>query len=71
MASNQRDYCIHPSTIQKYSHQHKFRNLVSDGQEIHDFITWINKNFKEIANSNDTMTEKFNNNQTIIAVGFN
>jgi hypothetical protein len=30
--SNHRDYWRHPSTMQKYNHRHKFRNLVSDHQ---------------------------------------
>ena len=41
--TNQRDTNIHPTMLQKYSSSNKFRSLISDQQEIKDFMDWFTK----------------------------
>ena len=44
VGANQRNYNIHPSITQKYGS--KFKNLISDKQEIKDFMEWFNSKEK-------------------------
>lgn len=44
LGANHRNYNIHPSMTQKYGN--KFRNFISDKQEIKDFMEWFEQ--KEI-----------------------
>lgn len=36
-----RDYVVHPTMMQKYGS--RFKNMVSDGQEMRDFMDWFTK----------------------------
>lgn len=55
--------------MQKYGN--KFRNLISDSQEIKDFMEWFNNKEKEINSRTVNQTEKFYLYQSLIASGFN
>ncbi len=41
MGTNHRNFVTHPTMLQKYGN--KFRNLISDQQEIRDFLDWFRK----------------------------
>ena len=67
-AANSRNFIIHPSKIVKYSNQ--FKSLVSDQQDLKDFIDWMNEREKNIRNQNCSEEEKFAFKQNLLAAGF-
>ena len=54
---------------QKYAT--KFRDLVSDKQEIKDFLSWFEEKDKEIERKNLPSSKKFHFRQSLIASAFN
>ena len=66
---NKRNYDLYPSMRQKYAS--KFRDLISDKQEIKDFMTWFEEKDKEIQRKNIKESKKFHFRQSLIASGFN
>jgi hypothetical protein len=69
LGANHRNYDCHPSTLQKSSH--KFRDLVSDHQEIRDFMVWFTKKQKEIISNPGDPIKKFNRTQTLLTSALN
>ena len=53
---------------QKYGN--KFKDFVSDKQEIKDFMEWFNYKEKEIERKNCPISKKFHLRQTLISAGF-
>ena len=66
---NKRNYDLYPSMRQKYAA--KFRDLISDKQEIKDFMNWFEEKDKEIQRKNIKESKKFHFRQSLIASGFN
>ena len=44
--------------------------MLSEKQEVKDFILWFEGQFQDIENGNAPPTQKFHNKQTLIAAGF-
>jgi hypothetical protein len=45
--------------------------MLSEKQEIKDFILWFENEFQNIEKSDESYPRKFENKQTLIAAGFN
>lgn len=49
----------------------RYKEMLSEKQEIKDFIVWFETQYQAIEKSNEAVTKKFENKQTLIAAGFN
>lgn len=68
LGANHRNYNAHPSLTQKYGS--KFRTLISDKQEIKDFMDWFRTKEREIEQKECALSRKFHLKQSLIAAGF-
>jgi hypothetical protein len=65
---NQRNYELYPSLLKNGTG--KYKEMLSEKQEVRDFILWFEGQFQVIEESPDPATKKFQDKQTIIAAGF-
>lgn len=65
---NQRDYELYPTLLRSGSTRYK--EMLSEKQEIRDFILWFEGQFEAIEKGNSGAAKKFQDKQTLIAAGF-
>lgn len=59
---------MYPTLLKQTSN--KFKDILSEKQEIKDFILWFEQQYENIEKSKDSNSKKFKDKQTLIAAGF-
>lgn len=65
---NQRNYDLYP-TLLKQS-KPRYKEMLSEKQEIKDFVVWFETQMQAIERSPDVFSKKFQDKQTLLAAGF-
>lgn len=65
---NQRNYDMYPTLLKQTNN--KFKDILSEKQEIKDFIMWFEQQYQNIEKNKDSKSKKFKDKQTLIAAGF-
>jgi len=66
---NSRDFKLYPNSG-KSQLSHKFKDLLSDKQELKDFLHWLNSSISLIQEKDASEIKKFQEKQIIISSGF-
>jgi hypothetical protein len=65
---NQRNYDLYPNLLKQP--KARYKEMLSEKQEIKDFVLWFEGQMQAIDKSNEPSARKFENKQTLIAAGF-
>lgn len=65
---NQRNYDLYPNLLKQP--KARYKEMLSEKQEINDFVLWFQGQMMAIDKSSDPFARKFENKQTLIAAGF-
>lgn len=66
---NFRDYQLYPNSMKNHL-SHKFKDLLSDKQEMRDFLQWFNGSCQLIEQKDIPEVKKFHEKQIMISSGF-